>query len=49
MSKAILMSIKPKWAATIISISEENGVKFDYNDFDFDYWERKAKELCHKN
>lgn len=32
--------------ATIMSILEENGVEIDYNDFDFDYWERKARELC---
>ena len=32
--------------ATIVSILEENGVEIDYNDFDFDYWERKARELC---
>lgn len=31
--------------ATITSILEENGVEIDYSDFDFDYWERKAKEL----
>ena len=31
--------------ATIISILEENNIKIDYNDFDFVYWERKAKEL----
>ena len=31
--------------ATIMSILEENNIKIDYNDFNFDYWERKAKEL----
>jgi len=30
---------------TIVSILERNGVEIDYNDFDFDYWERKAREL----
>lgn len=31
--------------ATIVSILEENRVEIDYNDFDFDYWERKAREV----
>lgn len=31
--------------ATIMSILEEKGVEINYNDFDFDYWERKAREL----
>ena len=29
---------------TIKTILEENDIKIDYNDFDFEYWERKAKE-----
>lgn len=32
--------------ATIISILEENGVEIDYSNLDFDYWERKARDLC---
>lgn len=31
--------------ATIVSILEENGIYIDYNDFDFEYWERRAEQL----
>lgn len=31
--------------ATIVSILEENGIEIDYNNFDFEYWERRAEEL----
>lgn len=31
--------------ATIEEILIENGVQIDYSDFNFEYWERKAKEL----
>lgn len=30
---------------TIKDILEKNDIKIDYNDFDFEYWERKAKEV----
>lgn len=31
--------------ATIEEILITNGVHIDYNDFNFDYWEKKASEL----